>query len=113
MLVDRYSNRLGTLDSVMIITGSLTKVANGNAITMHSVSEVKQMFKEKYGVTPTDEQCIIAHYMNGNGNASNKHFDGATLQGENFYCTLSASETVNCRISYMYVYDISKGILEK
>lgn len=108
-LVDRYGN---ITNDFLCVSGSGVFRANyGDAVTIHSVQEVKQLFFKKYGVMPKNNSGIIVTYMNGDGNANQYHVQGATFQDNYFFATLNTNVIgSNIRINYQYMYDVSNGI---
>lgn len=110
-LTDRYGNIVSDL---LVVSGSyVTNVSNVTSIAMHTLSNIKNLFKEKYGLTPTSNNTYdyTAMYSNGDGNAVSAHFDAPTIINNQFYCVLAErSGTGNIRVNYMYLYDVSKGV---
>lgn len=110
----KFTDRNGNLiNDVLVVTGSgVFNVNGGSSATIHSWSQVQQMFMNKYGVKPTTKHCVVANYMNGDGSANTLHVESPTFMNDQYYAVFNGtgSNQVPIRINYQYTYEISNGV---
>ena len=110
-LVDRYGNNK---NSILVVTGNVVKYVNNSySVMMHTLDQIKDMFKSKYGVTPSSNYApdYFAEYGNANMQAMGTHVDGSMYSNSSGYlATFKDPVTGDIHITYMYVYDTSKGV---
>lgn len=110
----KFTDRNGNLiNDVLVVTGSsVFNVNGGNSATIHSWSQVQQMFMNKYGVKPTTKNFVVANYMNGDGRANTLHVESPTFMNDQYYAVFNGtgSNQVPIRINYQYTYEISNGV---
>lgn len=101
----------------MMVSGSKVMPADGQSVArMHYVSDVVQMFKDKYGYTITDldPSNILINYANGHGEANWTSVTGALRNPDgSLNVTFGGSINSQIRVDYQYivyvdVYDNSK-----
>lgn len=97
-----------TLDSQVktyTIVGSVIKTVGGSsACAVHTFSEIATLFQNTYGVRPDDSKKIGVSYVNGDGGATEAHFEGATFLSNNFYVVFDRVISTQIRINYTYIY---------
>lgn len=109
----KFTDRNGNLiNDVLVVTGSDVFNVNGDSATIHSWSQVQQMFMDKYGVKPTIPNSVVANYMNGDGSANTLHVESPTFMNDQYYAVFNAtgSDQVPIRINYQYTYEISNRV---
>lgn len=99
--VDKDGNRVSML---YMVSGSIVKVSDDNAVRVHSWTEIQNLFKTEHGITPSDPLGLGIAYGNGDGVAVRAHVDGFTWQDNNCYAVLDSVVNGNIRISYAYFY---------
>lgn len=110
-LVDRYGNNK---NDVLCVTGNVIKTQyNETSVLVHSLDEVKNLFYQKYGITPTSDYApdYVPIYANGNAQANGVHIEGGTYSnGSGFYAVCDTQVNGEVHIIYSYLYDTSNGI---
>lgn len=81
-------------------------VSNSSSYQIASVSKMKQIFGNDAGVV--NSGAII---MNGDGNASPVHFEGATWQGDKLYCVFAGTVNTGIRITGLLYYAPSSTVI--
>lgn len=121
-----YANKLVTLDEIDLVTEpgffvdaqvvkelnskmmadvqfkpfSITgNPAGGNSLVITSLANLKKIFGD--AVTIMNSGAIV---MNGDGGATDAHFQGATWQNNRLYATLSSSMNKNIRVTGLIYY---------
>ena len=74
-------------------------VSNSSSYQIASTSKMKQIFGSDAGVV--NSGAII---MNGDGDASPVHFEGATWQGDKLYCVFAGTINTTIRITGLLYY---------
>lgn len=102
---DRYGN---LVNDIYVVIGTITfssGISGKSSCLVHSFSQVQQMFRDKYGVSPPSSNGVVACYTNGDGGANPIHIEGSTYQNSNFYALFSSNNTLNSlRINFLYAY---------
>lgn len=110
-LVDRYGNNK---NDVLCVTGNVVKTQyNETSVLVHSLDEVKNLFYQKYGITPTSDYApdYVPIYANGNAQANGVHIEGGTYSnGNGFYAVCDSQPNGDVHIVFAYLYDASKGV---
>lgn len=73
--------------------------AGGNSLVITSLANLKKIFGD--AVTIMNSGAIV---MNGDGGATDAHFQGATWQNNRLYATLSSSMNKNIRVTGLIYY---------
>lgn len=121
-----YANKLVTLDEIDLVTEpgffvdaqavkelnskmmadvqfkpfSITgNPAGGNSLVITSLTNLKKIFG--YAVTTMNSGAVV---MNGDGGATDAHFQGATWQNNRLYATFNASMNKNIRVTGLIYY---------
>lgn len=88
-----------------MVSGSVTKTINSDAVQMHTWMEIQTLFKNAYGFTPTNYLVLGVSYANGDGGAAQAHVDGATFLDNIFHAVLDRQHSGTIRINYAYFYN--------
>ena len=70
-----------------------------NSYVITSLTSLKKIFGD--AVTVTNSGAIV---MNGDGNATDAHFEGATWQNDKLYAVFSKTVNTNIRITGLLYY---------
>lgn len=81
-------------------------VSNSSSYQIASVSKMKQIFGSDAGVV--NSGAIV---MNGDGDASPVHFEGATWQGDKLYCVFAGTINTGIRITGLLYYSPSSTVI--
>ena len=73
--------------------------AGGNSLVITSLTNLKKIFGD--AVTTMNSGAIV---MNGDGGATDAHFQGATWQNNRLYATFNASMNKNIRVTGLIYY---------
>lgn len=92
-------------NKLFMISGSVTKTINSDAVQMHTWAEIQALFKNAYGFTPTNYLVLGVSYVNGDGGAAQAHVDGATFLDNKFHAVLDRQHSGTIRINYAYFYN--------
>lgn len=73
--------------------------AGGNSLVITSLTNLKKIFGD--AVTTMNSGAVI---MNGDGDATDAHFQNATWQNNRLYATFSSSMNKNIRVTGLIYY---------
>lgn len=113
MLVDRYGNEILPLEDIMIITGmSVVQGSGTNNVALIDFNDLKDSFREKYGIAPSNVNYITGVIANGNQGANAAILAGLRYRTSNstFYACSTSNITGGIQINYAFFYDRSRGV---
>lgn len=104
-VVFNNGQNLDTRPRTYAIVGSVVKTVGGSsACAVHTLSEIQALFQNKYGVKPSNSNSIGISYVNGDGGATEAHFEGATFLNNKFYVVFDRIVSTQIRVNYCYIY---------
>jgi len=88
-----------------MVSGTLVKQPNNeNSIVVHTWSDIKTLFKNAFGMEPSDQHVLGVTFTNGDAAANGLHLNGSTWSGQNLYATFNEFTNSPLRIDYAYFY---------
>lgn len=89
---------------VYMVSGSVVKSLNSDSVVVHTWVQIKSMFQNAFGFSPSTQTYMGVTYANGDGSACSRHLEGCTQVGTDFYAVLSGTHSGNIRVNYAYFY---------